>query len=248
MASLLSVVVGLPNEVVYGWILPAGGFAIFNSSSYYTWMAVRLAKRENRDDVTAMPAGTSVPHMFLIVFMIIGPVYWATNDPYLAWAAGLVWAFFEGLVELLGVFVGPFLKKYVPRAALLGSLAGISITYISLNPSFGVFALPYIGLVTLAIVLLGWVGRVKMPFNLPAGLVAILIGVVIGWASGLMSIDAFLGSLDTVTFAFPIPRIQPFIDGFDQALPFLIAAIPLGIYNFFEDMDNIESAEVAGDH
>jgi len=247
MASLLSVVVGLPGNIVYGRILPAVGLSIFISSIYYSFMAVKLAKKTGRTDVTALPAGTSVPHMFLIVFMIIGPVFWATNNAYLAWGAGLVWAVVEGLIELLGAAIGPKLRRVIPRAAMLGSLAGVSITYIALNPAFSVFAIPYIGLVALAIVLLGWIGKVKMPFNIPTGLVAIILGVVIGWASGLMTLDGFLNSVQNITMGVPIPRIKPMIDGFSEAVPFLVVAIPLGIYNFFETMDNVESAEVAGD-
>ncbi len=248
MASLLSVVVGLPGNIVYGRILPAVGFSILLSSIYYSFMAVKLAKKENRSDVTALPAGTSVPHMFLIVFLIIGPVYWATDNAYLAWSAGLVWALLEGIVELLGSFIGIKVRKILPRAAMLGSLAGVSITYIALNPAFSVFAIPYIGLVSLAIVLLGWVGKVKMPFNIPTGLVAIIVGVIIGWSSGLMSGQALVDSFSNLTLGAPIPSFTRFIDGFGDALPFLFSAIPLGIYNFFETIDNCESAAVAGDN
>ncbi len=248
MASLLSLVVGLPGNIVYGRILPAVGLAIFISSVYYSWMAIKLAKKENRTDVTALPAGTSVPHMFLIVFLIIGPVYWATGNAYLAWAAGLVWSLLEGIIEVLGSFIGAKVRKIIPRAAMLGSLAGVSITYIALNPSFSVFAVPYIGLVALAIVLLGWVGKVKMPFNIPTGLVAIIVGVIIGWTSGLMSFDALVLSTANISSGFPIPSFLRIFDGFESALPFLFSAIPLGIYNFFETIDNCESAAVAGDN
>jgi AGZA family xanthine/uracil permease-like MFS transporter len=248
MASLLSAVVGLPGNIVYGRILPAVGLSILMSSVYYTFMAIKLAKKENRNDVTALPAGTSVPHMFLIVFLIIGPVYWATGDAYLAWAAGLVWSLLEGIIELLGSFIGPKVRKIVPRAAMLGSLAGVSITYIALNPAFSIFAIPYIGLVALAIVLLGWIGKVKMPFNIPVGLVAIVIGVAIGWVSGLMDGTVLVDSFSNINMGFPIPSIKRYIDGMEQALPFLFSAIPLGIYNFFETIDNCESASVAGDH
>lgn len=248
MASLLSAVVGLPGNIVYGRILPAVGFSILISSLYYTFMAIKLSKKEHRDDVTALPAGTSVPHMFLIVFLIIGPVFWATGNAYLAWAAGLVWSLLEGVIELLGSFIGPKVRKIVPRAAMLGSLAGVSITYIALNPAFSVFAIPYIGLVALAIVLLGWIGKVKMPFNIPVGLVAIIVGVAIGWISGLMDGGILVDSLSNINMGIPIPSVKRYIDGFQEALPFLFSAIPLGIYNFFETIDNCESAAVAGDH
>jgi AGZA family xanthine/uracil permease-like MFS transporter len=248
MASLLSVVVGLPGNIVYGRILPAVGLSILISSIYYSWMAIKLARKENRDDVTALPAGTSVPHMFLIVFLIIGPVYWATGNAYLAWSAGLVWSLLEGIIELAGSFIGTKIRKILPRAAMLGSLAGVSITYIALNPAFNSFAIPYIGLVALAIVLLGWIGKVKMPFNIPTGLVAIIVGVIIGWVSGLMSGTAFIDSVKNIQFGIPIPSITRYFDGFKSALPYLFSAIPLGIYNFFETIDNCESASVAGDH
>lgn len=248
MATLLSVVVGLPGNIVYGRILPAVGFSIFISSVYYTFMAIKLAKKEHRNDVTALPAGTSVPHMFLIVFLIIGPVYWATGNAYLAWSAGLVWSLLEGIIELSGSIIGAKLRKILPRAAMLGSLAGVSITYIALNPAFNVFAIPYIGLVALAIVLLGWVGKVKMPFNIPTGLVAIIVGVIIGWASGLMSGTSLIESIRQITLGAPIPSFTRYFDGFQSALPFLFSAIPLGIYNFFETIDNCESAAVAGDN
>jgi adenine/guanine/hypoxanthine permease len=248
MASLLSVVVGLPGNIVYGRILPAVGLSIFISSIYYSFMAIKLSRKENRDDVTALPAGTSVPHMFLIVFLIIGPVYWTTQNAYLAWAAGLVWSLLEGIIELLGSIIGTKVRKILPRAAMLGSLAGVSITYIALNPAFSIFAIPYIGLVSLAIVLLGWVGKVKMPLNIPTGLVAILVGVIIGWVSGFMSLGPLLDSLRSITLGAPVPSFSRFSDGFQSALPFLFSAIPLGIYNFFETIDNCESAEVAGDH
>jgi adenine/guanine/hypoxanthine permease len=35
---------------------------------------------------------------------------------------------------MIGGFIGPVVRKITPRAALLGSLAGISITFISMRP------------------------------------------------------------------------------------------------------------------
>ena len=106
MATLLSVVVGLPNDIVFGRIIPAVGLSIFLASAFYSYMAVKLARRTGRTDVTSLPSGTSVPHMFLVVFLVIGPVYWSTGDAIIAWSAGLVWSLFEGVIELLGSVFG----------------------------------------------------------------------------------------------------------------------------------------------
>jgi AGZA family xanthine/uracil permease-like MFS transporter len=249
MAVLLSFVVGLPDAFVYGRILPAVGLAIFLASLYYTWMAYRLAKRTGRRDVTALPSGSSVPHMFLIVFAVIGPVYWTTNDATLAWSAGLIWAAVEGIIEILGVGIGMQIRKLLPRSAMLGALAGVSITYIALNPAFSVFYVPYIGLISLTVVFLGFIGKIKMPFNLPVGLVAIILGVIIGWISGYMSLDALVDSFANLGIYIPQLAVGELFNqtGLESVAPVIVAAIPLGIYNFLETIDNVESAAAAGD-
>lgn len=50
-------VVNLPAGIVYGRILPALGIALPLRNLYNTWLAWRLAKKEGRDDGTAVPLG-----------------------------------------------------------------------------------------------------------------------------------------------------------------------------------------------
>lgn len=41
-----------------------------------------------------------------------------------------------GVIVIIGGFVGPpYIRKLTPRAAMLGTLAGISITFISMRPA-----------------------------------------------------------------------------------------------------------------
>ena len=247
LAGLLKVSIGLPDWIVYSRILPAVGLSIFISSLYYTYMGYKIAKRENRSNVTALPSGISVPHMFLIVFLVMGPVYWDTGDPQLAWYAGVAWCFVEGLIELSGSIIGPKIREIVPRTAMLSALAGASLGFIAMTPAMKTFKIPYIGFVSLAIILIGWFGDVKMPYNIPAGLFAIIIGSIIGWSSGLMSLDKLLQSVGNVKPEYAHFSINYLLNGFDKAFPYIAAAIPLGLYNFFETMDNIESASIAGD-
>jgi AGZA family xanthine/uracil permease-like MFS transporter len=246
MAGLL-ISTGIPATITFGSILPAVGLSIFLSSVIYSFMAYQLAKKEKRNTVTALPSGTCVPHMFLIVFLIMGPAYRATGDPYLAWYASLAWGFIEGIIELIGSLFGSKIRKIIPRAAMLGSLAGASITFIAMAPAMQTFDLPYIGLISFIIILLGWFGKVKFPFHLPVGLVAIIIGTIIGWVTGVMDLDALLVSMSSIEFSVPTFSINRVVSGFSSALPFIVSAIPLGIYNMLETIDNVESAEVAGD-
>src|SRR4051794_21149295 len=135
LAGLAVGVVNIPAEDVYRVILPALGVELLIGNIFYFYLAKRLAAKENRADVAAMPYGPSVPHMFIVTFVIMLPTYLQTKDPVKAWEAGLAWAFIIGLIILAGAFVGPYLRKFTPRAALLGTLAGISITFISMRPA-----------------------------------------------------------------------------------------------------------------
>ena len=139
LTTLCLYVVQLPPDTVYGRVLPALGIALPLGNLFYAYLAWQLAKQEGRADVTAMPYGPSVPHMFIVVLVIMLPTYLATKDPMLAYQAGLAWAFIIGVIVLLGAFVGPWIRKVTPHAAMLGTLAGISIAFISMRPAFQIW-------------------------------------------------------------------------------------------------------------
>src|SRR5512143_1046513 len=52
-------VVKLPDDIVFGRILPALGIALPLGNLYYAYLAWRLARKEGRGTVTAMPYGPS---------------------------------------------------------------------------------------------------------------------------------------------------------------------------------------------
>src|SRR3954464_11042872 len=70
LTTLCLFVVQLPADTVYGRILPALGIALPIGNLYSAYLPYRLAQREGRSDVTAMPYGPSVPHMFIVVFVV----------------------------------------------------------------------------------------------------------------------------------------------------------------------------------
>ena len=161
LTGLLRFVLKMPDSLVFGRILPALGLMLFLSTVYYAWLAYRLAQKTGRTDVCALPSGTSVPHMFVVTFVVMLPILLRTNDPVQAWEAGLTWVFVQSFVLMAGGFIAPIIRKITPRAALLGSLAGISITFISMRPGLLVFETPLIGMVCFAIILANWFGGVR---------------------------------------------------------------------------------------
>src|SRR5262245_47195386 len=74
LSTLSLFVVQLSPDIVYGRILPALGIALPLGNLYYTYLAYKLARAEDRNDVCAMPYGPSVPHMFIVVFVIMLPI------------------------------------------------------------------------------------------------------------------------------------------------------------------------------
>jgi adenine/guanine/hypoxanthine permease len=246
-------VVKLPESIVFGRVLPALGIALPIGNLFYAWLAWQLAKREGRSDVTALPYGPSVPHMFIVIFLVMLPTYLKTNDPILAWQAGLAWAFIIGVIILLGAFVGPTIRKYTPRAAMLGALAGISIAFISMRPAALSWQVPWIAFVSLGIILVSWCARVRLPWGLPGGLAAVLAGTVLAWLgtftglSPVMDAHAVIVALHQFGLHVPLPSAD-FLAGLSDIGPLLVVAVPLGIYNFTEGMNNVESASAAGDN
>ena len=253
LTALLRFVLKMPDDIVFGKILPATGLMLCLSTMYYAWLSYRLAKKTGRTDVCALPSGISVPHMFIVVFVIMLPITLKTGDPIKGWEAGLTWVFIQSFVLMIGGFVGNLVRKITPRAALLGTLAGVSITFISMRPALQMFMTPVIGITCFAIIMLSWFGGVKFR-GIPAGLVAIAVGTLIAWGStafglnfGGLSLKGLTDSVANFGFHVPLPVFGHVFGGFEFLGILLITAIPFGIYDLVEAIDNVESAEVAGD-
>ncbi len=254
LTGLLRFVLKMPDDLVFGRILPATGLMLFLSTVYYAWLGYQLARKTGRSDVCALPSGISVPHMFVVVFVVMLPILSKTSDPVKAWEAGLTWVFVQSFVLMAGGFIAPVIRRITPRAALLGSLAGISITFISMRPGLLIFETPLIGLVCLAIILANWFGGVRYYGGVPGGLVAIAAGTIIAWGSNMfglgyggLSVTAIGDAVSHFGFSVPMPAVGHVFSGFQFLGVILVTAIPFGIYDLVEAMDNVESAAAAGD-
>ncbi|CAO5180850.1 adenine/guanine/hypoxanthine permease [Frankia sp. AiPs1] len=247
LTSLCLFVVNIPKNDVFGAILPALGIAMLIGNLFYAYLGRRLAAKEGRDDVTAMPYGPSVPHMFIVTFVIMLPIYLKTKNPIKAWEAGLAWAFIIGLIVVVGAFIGPTIRRYAPRAAMLGTLAGISIAFISLRPAAQMWDAAWIALPVFGLLLVGLLTDLRLPWNLPIGAVALAVGTAIGWIGGFMSTPDVSSAAKDIALSLPTLHFHQLGQGLSDISPLLATAIPLGVYNFTEGMTNVESAASAGD-
>lgn len=254
LTGLLRFVLKMPDAIVFGRILPAAGLMMCLSTMYYARLAYKLARSTGRSDVCALPSGISVPHMFVVVFVIMLPISLKSGDPIKGWEAGLTWVFIQSFVLMIGGFIAPVIRKITPRAALLGTLAGVSVTFISMRPALEMFMTPVIGILCFTVILASWFGGVRYFKGIPAGLVAIALGSLVGWGSTLFGLDyggmnvaGLTASFANFGFSVPLPAIDHVFSGFEFLSVILVTAIPFGIYDLVEAMDNVESAAVAGD-
>jgi AGZA family xanthine/uracil permease-like MFS transporter len=160
-------------HTVYGR-LPAGDSAA--GQLVHAYLAWQLGTRAFR---SAMPYGPRAAHVHQV--LVIMPRLSTDQDPVLA--QRLAWCFIIGVIVLLGAFIGPWIRKMTPRAAMLGTLAGISIAFISMRPAFQMWEVPWIAFACFAIVLITWTANIRLPGGVPGGLAAVIVGAVLGWAA-----------------------------------------------------------------
>ncbi|HSJ03143.1 MAG: NCS2 family permease [Verrucomicrobium sp.] len=249
--TLCPLLCGISTEGVATRILPGAAISILVGNLFFSWQAWRLARKENRTDVTAMPYGINTVSLFAYIVFIIAPVYRQTLDAVLAWQCGLLACFVSGAMELIAACFGSLLRKYTPRAALLSTLAGIAITFIAMGFVFQIFASPALGLLPMLIILVAYAARLRLPLGLPAGFVAVVVGTGLAWGLRYFGIIPTPESTPMVPLAFHPPQWYGH-DLFNFLLtPFgwqyLAVIIPMGLFNVIGSLQCLESAEAAGD-
>ncbi|HTL17425.1 MAG TPA: NCS2 family permease [Patescibacteria group bacterium] len=244
-------VCGFPSELIDGRILPGAALSILVGNLFYAWQARRLARRTGRTDVTALPYGINTPSVMAFIFLIMGPVYQGTRNPVLAWQAGLLACFLNGLMEIAGALCGDWLRKHTPRAALLSALSGVAITLIAMGFVFQLFANPIIGFLPMMLILVGYAARIKLPLNLPVGFAAVFLGTVVAWILRATGSHLFEPSTQPLAWHFNPPAavagdLLSALRSAD-AWKFLAVILPMGLFTVIGSLQNLESAEAAGD-
>jgi AGZA family xanthine/uracil permease-like MFS transporter len=255
IASLWGGVLGMPAELLYGRVLPGVAVSLLVGNLFYAWQARRLGRKTGRTDVCALPYGINTVTVIAYTFLVMLPAkiqatklgLGGDDAARFAWHAGLVACFGCGAIEFVGSFVAQAVRRATPRAALLSTLAGIALGFIALGFFFRAFAHPIVGLTTLGIVLLVYFGRVRFKGGIPGGFVAVAIGTGLAWATGLVDVDkqpAF-----EVRWLPPVAVVNDLLEALrgDHLMAYLPVIVPMGLFNLVGSLQNIESAEAAGD-
>ncbi len=248
---------GEASYLIFGRILPGAAVSLLIGNLFYAWQAHRLAAKEGREDVCALPYGINTPSLLVYVFFVIAPVYRQTGSAELAWQMGLVACMGSGLIEFLGAFVAERVRRHTPRAALLSTLAGIALGFISMAFALQIWQNPIVAMLPFGIVLATYFSGVRFPLGLPGGLVAILLGSLAAWMLPSEWVGHSMSAAD-VSHAWSqrgwhwpvwcggeiinVLRSQPF-----EVLGYLSFIVPMGLFNLVGSLQNIESASAGGD-
>jgi AGZA family xanthine/uracil permease-like MFS transporter len=256
LAGILIFVFGFPEDLVYRRMFPGTALGVMFGDLVYTWMAFRLAKKEGRSDVTAMPLGLDAPSTIGMAFTVLGPAYLAAKArmpeheaAISAWHVGMACMILIGLFKVGMSFVGGAIQRTMPGAGLLGSLAGIGIALMGVLQLGDILLEPVVGMISLAIIFYALIARLRLPFNAPGVLASVVVGAGVYYLMRAMGVLQHPLPPPTLSFpvGFPIPSLG-FIEGMPVALTqYIPMAIPFAILTVVGGINVTESARLAGD-
>jgi AGZA family xanthine/uracil permease-like MFS transporter len=245
-------------------MLPGTALGVVVGDLVYTWLAFRLARRTGQEAVTAMPLGLDTPSTIAVAFLVLKPVAKIHGgDPHtamvFAWHVGAVVLIMSGLFKTAIAPLGDAVRRWVPRAGLLGSLAAVALVLIAFMPLVErIVSAPLAGFLALTVILVTLVARQPLPGHFPAALAALLVGAIAyyvcwfgGWLTGWPLVPPLGAGLAAVDPLPPMPAevwtlawwetvMSEAVGRMPLILPFALATVIGGI-------DCTESAAAAGD-
>ncbi|MCY3750793.1 MAG: NCS2 family permease [Gammaproteobacteria bacterium] len=259
MSKLCLDFLGFSEALYYGRILPAASVGLIIGNGFYAWQALKLAKAENRDDVCAIPYGTSTITVIIFVFLVMYPTQQKALDAgmakeaadLLAWHTGLLACMVCGSVEFFGSFVVHYIRKVTPRAVMLVAIAGTGLAFISMDYVFRTYAYPLIGFTSLALLMVFYFGGVKARGGIPGGFIILSAGTLIAWILYWLGMPSVVPSteftLENFGLYLPIPEVTRVFSSVEFIVEFLPVVIPFGFIFLIASLQNIEAAAAAGD-
>jgi AGZA family xanthine/uracil permease-like MFS transporter len=267
--SLLSAVFEFPTNVAIQYMIPGTAIGVLVGDLYFCWLALRLAKKTGQDSITAMPLGLDTPSTLGMIFFVLGPAFLSAKSQGMdeqaaaihTWHIGICSIVVSGIFKLLCSLGSNWVRRSLPRAGLLGSLAAVALVLISFLPLLEILHSPIVGFVSLAVVLATLVARIELPFKIPGAVGALALGGLLYYAlkaaesSGLLpnvlSLPADELAIDPSAGLLPTQWLTAFrfewLSAFRDSLHYLPIVIPFALATVVGGIDCTESAAAVGD-
>ncbi len=261
--SMLSGIFDFPTDFAIRYMVPGTAIGVFVGDLLFFALAFVVARREQRPTITAMPLGLDTPSTIGMVIFVLGPAFLAAKAAGLpedeaamrTWHIGICAIFLSGILKGVLAFGSDWIRRLVPRAGLLGSLAAIALVLIAFLQLPEIAENPIVGFASLVLVLATLVARGNLPFKIPGALGAVTVGCVIWYV--LLGVDNFAGTQlaghmeGSQAVWFPAEWLTVFRfewwDSMNATMAYLPYIIPFAIATVIGGIDCTESAASAGD-
>jgi AGZA family xanthine/uracil permease-like MFS transporter len=263
------------GSFVLAWLIPGTVAGVLFGGVFYAVLAGRLARRTGRQDVTAMPVGLDTPSVFAMSLFVLLPALAEGRELFasrgldefdrhhlasvFAWHVGAAVLIAVGLFKTVLAPLGHLVRRWVPRAALLGSLAAVALALIAFLPMARHIApAPVVGLPVLAVILVTLMARRGTHDAVPGSVLALGVGIVIVLIS--VSLGEWRGwqfvplPEKSLIILKPVPPLPPEVwtgPWWEQvcwsALAKLPVALPFALFTLVGGVQCAESSAAAGD-
>jgi AGZA family xanthine/uracil permease-like MFS transporter len=239
----LLIPVGISAGFSVTHFLPGYALGFLIGSLGLVSLAIRLAKRENRIDVTAHVYGNNVPAIIAYTLSIMLPVYLETHDANRAWTVGAAAVVWTGIIKLVAApFAGVF-RRFIPPPAAMTVFGAAMYSYLALVLLQRVFDQPLVGLIALAIIFTSVLANIpitrwRIPPFIAAWIVPLSVALIIGYVRPTWS---------GLSFQLPLAAFTEPWRAMTLALPYLSVIAPIAIYQVLQDIASVAGAAAAGD-
>ncbi|MFO1064142.1 MAG: permease [Pirellulales bacterium] len=261
IVSLLHENFGFPVPFALRYMIPGTAIGVLMGDLMFFFLALRLAKTSGSSSVTAMPLGIDTPSTFGMAFFVLGPAFAAAKNvgmdadaaAYHAWQIGICSIFLCGVIKMICAIGSGMMRRMIPRAGLLGSLAAIALVLISFFPLLEVLKYPLVGLVSLAIILTALVGRVPLPLKIPGAVGGLIVaGLLYAFMSHFEFIKPAAQSFKPEQGLWPTEWLGAlsfsWMGVMGETMNYLPLIIPFALATVVGGIDCTESAAAVGDH
>ncbi|MDA5344717.1 hypothetical protein LQ423_20020, partial [Stenotrophomonas maltophilia] len=174
-----------------------------------------------------------------MALLVLGPAFIAFKqqglDPHAAgiatWQLGMAALVIMGVLKFVLSFFGEAVTRALPRAALLGSIAGIALVLMGLLPLLETLRSPLVGFTTLGLLLYVLIAKGKLPVRGPGVLLAFVFGTVLYYGLGLAGLGApgfHVPAWVPPQVVLPLPTLG-FLEGLPTAMTYLPLLLPFGL-------------------
>ncbi len=194
------------------------------------WLAVGVARRDQRQNVTAHVYGNNVPAIIAYTLSIMLPVYLESHDANLAWGIGAAAVAWTGIIKLAAAPFAGVIRQFIPGPASMTVFGAAMYSYLALVLLQRVFDQPLVGLAALAIVATTVLAsvpitRLRIPPFIVAWLVPLMLGVAVGYVHPVWQ---------GISASLPLALTPQPMRAMIQALPYLSVIAPMAIYQVLQ--------------